>query len=104
MATTEGTTVRECTRREQIDEALQRAVSLAKENNQAVKRLRVILSGAPSEEERPERAARPGWLGEIADALGVINEELADTAKVLEEVSQQVATPTPAGIIPSPRR
>ena len=96
MAIPEGNTVRERTRREQIDQALLTAVRLAQSNNQAVKRLRVILIGAPPEGQvLQERPARVGWVGEIEDGLETIIDHLADTAKVLEEVSQQLATQPP---------
>lgn len=103
MAITEGNMVRERTRREAIDEKLLRLCNLARENDQAVLRLRALLVGAPAEEQRPERPARPGWLGEIAYALESTIDYLEDTAKVLEEVSQQVAMQTPTATAPPSR-
>ena len=91
---------RERTKREAIDAALLRACKLAEANNLEVLRLRAHLLGAPSEEQRPERPSRPGWVGEIQDALETMNDHLEGTASALQDISKQLATPVPAAIVP----
>ena len=106
MAITAENTVRERSRREAIDEMLLKVVNIARENDQAALRLlrTLLLSASPeSQTQTPERLSRPGWLGEIQDALEAVIGDLEDTAKVLEEVYQQVATQVPSPTIP-PRR
>lgn len=100
MAIPEANMARERTRREVIDEMLLRAANLVRENDQAALRLQGLLVGAPAGEQRPERPCRPGWLGELQDALEDIIGHLTDTAKVMEDVSRQVALPTPTAITP----
>ena len=96
----EGNMVRERTKREAIDAALLRACRLAEGNSLEVLRLRACLFGAPSEEQRPERPARPGWLGEMQDALETMNDHLEGTAQTLQDISKQLAIQTPTVLPP----
>ena len=91
---------RDRTNREAIDAALLRASDYARGNNLELLRIRALLFGAPAEEQPPERPARPGWLGEMQDALEMMNDVLEQTAQALRDISQRVATQTPTVIPP----
>ena len=91
MAIIDGNASREPTKREAIDKELLRVSALARANDQAILSLRSLLLSAPPTSQAPDRPSHPGWLGEIQDTLGVVLDCLDNTAKVIEEISQQVA-------------